>query len=193
MFFINKSVIIVIGSILVGIGINFFLVPFHLLDGGGIGLGLIINYLFEIKVGFAIICVSLPIFFIAWMYYRSYFYNGIHGLLFSSLVIDFLYPIHIAGEKLITNEILGAMCGGVLIGSGIGIMLRFDTTIGGTDLLAQMIAKLLHINPGLCILTIDIVVVSIGSILVEAVSLLNSCITVISVGIATSLIVIKQS
>lgn len=192
MYFFKKSIVIIIGSILVAIGINFFLVPLNLLDGGGIGLGLIINYLFGIKVGLAIICVSLPIFFLAWIYYRSYFYNGIHGLLFSSFIIDFLYPIHIEGEKLITNEILGAMCGGVLIGSGIGIMLRYNTTIGGTDLLAQMIAKLLHINPGLCILSVDIVVVSIGSILVEAVSLINSCITVISVGIATTLIVKKN-
>ena len=35
MYFINKSLIILVGSILVAIGINFFLVPFHLLDGGG--------------------------------------------------------------------------------------------------------------------------------------------------------------
>ncbi|MFJ7972561.1 YitT family protein [Psychrobacillus sp. NPDC096389] len=192
MYFFNKTLIILIGSIFIALGINFFLVPFHLLDGGGIGLGLIIHYLVEVKVGIAILCISVPIFLLAWFYYRPFFYNGIHGLLVSSVVIDFLYPLHIVGEKFISSGLVGAICGGLLIGVGVGIMLRSSITIGGTDLLAQMLARRLHINPGLCILSIDVVIVSVGSILVEAVSFIYSCITVISVGITTSFILKKH-
>jgi len=192
MYLIHKLLVILIGSVLIGIGINLFLVPFHLLDGGGIGLGLIIHYLLDMKVGLAILCISTPIFLLAWVYYRPFFYNSIHGLLFSSVIIDFLYPLHIVGEKFIDSVLVGALCGGILIGVGIGIMLRSKITVGGTDLLAQMIAKLLRVNPGLCILSIDILVVSLGSILVESVSLVYSWITVISVGITTSLIVKKH-
>lgn len=192
MYFLKKSLIIFLGSILLAIGINFFLVPFHLLDGGGIGIGLILHYLFQVKVGLAFIWISLPIFLFAWGHYRSFFYNGIHGLLFSSVVIDFLYPLHIAGEKLIPNATIGAICGGVFVGLGIGVMLRFDTTIGGTDLLAQMVSKLLNVNPGLCILTFDIIVVSVGSYLVDSVSLFYSSLTVISVGITTTILAKKH-
>ncbi|WP_331457310.1 YitT family protein [Bacillus sp. FJAT-22090] len=189
--FLQKSLIIFLGSILIAIGINFFIVPYHLLDGGAIGISLIIHYLFNVKVGIAIICVSLPIFLIAWMNYRTFFYNGIHGLLFSSVIIDFFYPLHIAGQKLITNELAGAISGGIFVGLGIGLMLRSDITIGGTDLLAQMISKMLRINPGLGILSIDILVVVMGSLLVDSVSLLYSCITVVSVGITTTLLAKK--
>ncbi len=188
MYFFHKTLIILVGSVLVGIGINFFLVPFHLLDGGGIGIGLIMHYLWNIKVGIAIMCISLPIFLIAWMHYRSFFYNGIHGLLFSSVVIDFLYPLHTAGEKFVANGIIGAICGGVFVGLGVGLMLRVETSIGGTDLLAQMISKFLRVNPGLCILTFDFIVVVVGSVVVDTVSLFRSCLTVISVGITTSII-----
>ncbi|MDF2067079.1 YitT family protein [Bacillus sp. Cr_A10] len=191
MMFLQKSLIIFLGSILIAIGINFFIVPYHLLDGGAIGISLIIHYLFNVKVGIAIICVSLPIFLIAWMNYRTFFYNGIHGLLFSSVIIDFFYPLHIAGQKLITNELAGAISGGIFVGLGIGLMLRSDITIGGTDLLAQMISKMLRINPGLGILSIDILVVVMGSLLVDSVSLLYSCITVVSVGITTTLLAKK--
>lgn len=188
MYFFHKTLIILVGSVLVGIGINFFLVPFHLLDGGGIGIGLILHYLWNIKVGIAIMCISLPIFLIAWMHYRSFFYNGIHGLLFSSVVIDFLYPLHIAGEKFVANGIIGAICGGVFVGLGVGLMLRVETSVGGTDLLAQMISKFLRVNPGFCILTFDFIVVVVGSVVVDTVSLFRSCLTVISVGITTSII-----
>lgn len=71
--FLKKSLIILVGSILIGIGINFFIVPFHLLDGGAIGISLILHYLFGIRVGIAIIFISLPIFFMAWMNYRAFF------------------------------------------------------------------------------------------------------------------------
>ena len=125
------------------------------------------------------------------MNYRTFFYNGIHGLLFSSVIIDFFYPLHIAGQKLITNELAGAISGGIFVGLGIGLMLRSDITIGGTDLLAQMISKMLRINPGLGILSIDILVVVMGSLLVDSVSLLYSCITVVSVGITTTLLAKK--
>lgn len=189
--FLKKSLIILVGSILIAVGINFFIVPFHLLDGGAIGISLILHYLFDIRVGVAIIFISIPIFFLAWVNYRTYFYNGIHGLLFSSLIIDFLYPLHIAGEKLITNWIMGAICGGVFVGWGIGIMLRSEITIGGTDLLAQMMSKFFGINPGLCILSFDVLIVTTGSLLLETVSLFYSGVTVLTVGITTSLLVRK--
>lgn len=109
----------------------------------------------------------------------------------SSVIIDFLYPLHIAGEKLITNWMVGAVCGGVLVGWGIGLMLRSEITIGGTDLLAQMISKLTRVNPGLWILSFDVLIVTTGSLLLETVSLLYSGVTVLAVGITTSLLVRK--
>lgn len=190
--FIKKSLIIVIGSILVAIGINFFLVPFHLLDGGGIGLGLIIHYLFDVKVGLAIIFISAPIFLVAWVNYRSFFYNGIHGMLISSLIIDIFYPFHILGAKIIPNGIVGALCGGILVGLGIGLMLQWDTTICGTDLLAQIVSRLVKVNAGICIFLIDYFVVLLGSIIVDSVSIFHSSLTVITVGITTSLMVRKH-
>lgn len=61
MHFFNKAIIIVFGSLILSVGINFFLVPFDLLDGGIIGIGLIIKYILGIKVGLTIIVLSIPI------------------------------------------------------------------------------------------------------------------------------------
>lgn len=86
MYFIKKSIVIVIGSILVSLGINLFLAPYEVLDGGIIGIGLISYYLWGLQTGFIIILLSIPIFIIAWIYYRDYFYNSLHGLLVSSFL-----------------------------------------------------------------------------------------------------------
>ncbi|KAA0965049.1 YitT family protein [Sporosarcina sp. ANT_H38] len=193
MYILQKALTIFIGSILVAIGVNGFLVPFELLDGGAIGISLIIHYAMGVKVGFTFLIVGIPIFMLAWKYYRSFFYNGIHGMLLSSLIIDLLYPLNVVGKDLVENPLISAICGGMFIGVGVGIMLRQDISIGGTDLLAQMIARKLAINPGVMIFCVDILIVTMGSLLIPSIDLLLSYTTVLTVGITTSLIVLKSA
>jgi len=188
-YILQKALTIFIGSFLVAIGVNAFLVPFGLLDGGALGISLILHYAVGVKVGLTFLIVSIPIFMLAWKYYRSFFYNGIHGMLLSSLFIDLLYPLNMIGSELVTDPLLCSICGGIFIGVGVGIMLRLDISIGGTDLLAQMIARKLVINPGVMILSIDILIVTMGSLLIPAIHLVLSFTTVFIVGITTSLIV----
>jgi len=193
LYIIQKALTLFIGSLLVAIGVNLFLVPFGLLDGGAIGISLIIHYAMGVKVGLTFLIVSIPIFVLAWKYYRSFFYNGIHGMLLSSLIMDLLYPLNMIGRELVTSPLISAICGGIFIGVGVGIMLRLDISIGGTDLLAQMIARKLSINPGVMIFCIDVLIVTMGSLLIPSVHLVLSFTTVIMVGITTSLIVLKSA
>jgi uncharacterized membrane-anchored protein YitT (DUF2179 family) len=190
---LQRALTIFIGSVLVAIGVNVFLVPFGLLDGGALGISLIFHYAIGVKVGLTFLLVSIPIFMLAWKYYRSFFYNGIHGMLLSSLIIDLLYPLQVIGREFITVPLVSAICGGIVIGAGIGIMLRLDISLGGTDLLAQMIARKLTVNPGFVIFCIDVLIVTMGSILIPSVQLILSFTTVFIVGLTTSLIVSKSA
>ena len=189
LYMLQKALTIFIGSLLVAIGVNVFLVPFELLDGGGLGISLIIHYALDVKVGLTFLIVSIPIFMLAWKYYRSFFYHGIHGMLLSSLIIDLLYPLHEIGRELVTVPLVSAICGGIVIGTGIGIMLRHDISIGGTDLLAQMIARKLTINAGFVIFCVDILIVTIGSLVIPSIQLVLSFATVFFAGLTMSMIV----
>lgn len=192
MFILQKALTIFIGSLLVAIGVNTFLVPFGLLDGGALGISLILHYVLDVRVGLSFLIISIPIFLLAWKYYRPFFYNGIHGMLLSSLLIDLLYPLQMIGRELVTSPVVSAICGGIAIGTGVGIMLRFDISIGGTDLLAQMIASKLKTNPGFIIFCIDILIVTVGSLTILSVHLVFSLTTVFTVGLTTSLIVSRS-
>ncbi|MDP4171239.1 MAG: YitT family protein, partial [Bacillota bacterium] len=75
---------------LLSLGINGFLIPHHLLDGGVIGLGLIIHYFFGMPTGLSIILLSLPLYALAWKFERRYFYFSLQGLIMSSTCIDLL-------------------------------------------------------------------------------------------------------
>lgn len=186
--FFHKAIAILLGSILLSIGINFFLVPFHLLDGGIIGIGLIVKYIFGIKAGLVIIILSLPIFIIAWFYYRNYFYNSLHGMLISSFFIDLFYPFHdLLYSYIELPSIFSSMIGGVLVGLGIGVMLRYETSTGGTDLLAQFVANVLRVNIGLTIFIIDAMVICLGGLMISSEIFFLSAVTITFVGLTTSI------
>ncbi|EAZ84441.1 YitT family protein [Lysinibacillus sp. FSL M8-0216] len=190
MYFLTKSLVIIVGSISLSLGINLFLTPYEILDGGVVGLALILHYLYKLKIGLMIIIISIPIFIIAWFKYRAYFYNSIHGLITSSLTIDLLKPVR---NLVHIDALYSAILGGILVGFGIGLMLRFQTSTGGTDLIAQFISDKTSINVGILIFFIDSIVIVVGGFLLSSTTFLLSIITVLVVGITTSIITSRAS
>ena len=191
--FIKKGFIIFIGCLLIAIGINGFLLPYGLLDGGALGISLIFHSVMHVRVGLTFLFISIPIFLFAWIYFRDFFYNGLHGLLMSSLIIDVVSSMNFFGQGLVSHPLTSAMFGGIVIGIGVGIMLRFDISIGGTDLLAQMLANKLKINSGVAIFFFDLIIVTIGSLIVLSAHLVLSFTTVFSEGLTISIIVATAS
>ena len=90
---LHKLPITFIGSLLLGIGINGFLVPYHLIDGGMIGIALIIHYYFEFPVGLCMFLLSIPLCLYTFIREPTYFYNSLFGLIISAFMIDWLSPL----------------------------------------------------------------------------------------------------
>jgi uncharacterized membrane-anchored protein YitT (DUF2179 family) len=191
---VRKINILVLGSLLIACGVDFFLIPYKVLDGGIIGIALIMKYMWGIKVGYSILLCSAPIFILAWFQYRPLFLNSIYGLIFSSFFISFLEPLQYRFLYYIEiSAITSAILGGAGIGAGIGIMLRFGTSTGGTDLLAQYISKLTFLNVGVIIMIIDLMIIATGGLLISMETFLLSLITIIVGGIVTGFISLRST
>nr|WP_226536458.1 YitT family protein [Fictibacillus halophilus] len=186
----RRTLAIFLGSVLIGIGINGFIVPFHLLDGGMIGISLLVKYVWGYKVGLTLILLSIPIYLLAWKLERRYFINSIHGLLVSSLIIDLLTPLRgMFSVSIIESSVIG----GLFIGTGIGWMLRHETSTGGTDLLALFVSRWLSINVGMVIFLIDAAVILVGLYVMGEGILFYSLVTILSVGFATMTMTLIRS
>jgi uncharacterized membrane-anchored protein YitT (DUF2179 family) len=187
---LEKIAAILMGSLLLGIGINFFLAPYQLLDGGLIGIGLLAHYYFGFPVGLSMICMSIPLYIYAWCFAKKLFFHSLHGLLISSFCIDLFSETKVYWNLPIS---LSAIIGGILIGLGVGLMLRYETSTGGTDMLAQIISSRTALNVGVLIFILDggIVLSGIGIVGMEI--FLYSCLTIVTVGILTSITVMKTA
>lgn len=181
----QKLIATLIGSLLLGVGVNGFLVPYHLIDGGILGIALLLHYFFEFPTGITMVGLSIPVCMLSSLYERGYFFSSMQGLLVSSLFIDLLAPLR---SQFFIPQLASALIGGAIIGVGVGLMLRYKTNTGGTDLLAEIISETFSLNIALVIIMIDGIIVLAGLTLLKFDTFIYSCIAITSVGLITSLI-----
>lgn len=184
MDFIEKTAAVLAGSLLLGLGIHLFLEPHRLLDGGLVGLALIFHYHFGFQTGLSLICLSIPIYIFAWHYDKKLFFRSLHGLLFSSLCVDLLSSFEVSWHL---PPSISAVLGGMLIGLGIGLMLRYETTTGGTDLIAKIISERTVLQTGAVILALDACILLSGVKVVGLEIFLYSLLTIIFAALLTTL------
>lgn len=194
MLSLSKVGAIIAGSLLIAIGINFFVVPLGILDGGIIGIALIINYVFDIKIGLVMLLCSIPIFILIWFHNRDLLFVSISGLLLSSYLIDLMEPYQYYFSYYIEwTAFTRSVIGGFVIGTGIGVMLRYHVSTGGTDLVAEYISEFIPVNVGIIVLIIDLLIIGIGEWVLPGDSFMLSLMTITAGGVATSLCTLNRS
>ncbi|MFL6561305.1 MAG: YitT family protein [Bacillus sp. (in: firmicutes)] len=187
---LKKLAIIGFGSTMIGIGINGFILPLHLINGGFLGISLLLKYLWGFKVGLSFIVLNIPVYMFAFKSDHVYFVNGVIGALCTGLMIELLIPLNgMFHFPMISSVIFGA----VIIGVGVGVMLRNHISPGGMDLLALLIAKWSKVNVGVIMFAMDAVIIITGLFLIQDVKLLYSLVIVSIVGLFASLITYTHS
>ncbi len=182
---LKSFIYVAFGSVLVALGIDGFFVPYQFLDGGMIGIGLLFHYWFDFQPGLTMIVLSIPLYFYAYIYDRPLFYNSIHGLWLTSLLIDMLKGWNIFFT---VGPMASALIGGSIVGIGIGLLLRANAATGGTDLFAQLLGKRTGINVGKVIFIIDAFVLLLGWPIVGLHAFLHSLLAVTTVGFFTTIL-----
>ena len=163
------------------IGVSLFLLPNKLSAGGVSGLATVTYYLFNIPMGTTIVLINIPLFlFTLYKLGKNTFINSVIGTISLSLFIDFFDKF----EQLTHNGLLASIYGGILIGIGTGLVLKVNSSTGGSDLLSQIIKSYNNNIPmGTIIIIVDIVVVSINVIFLGEIEIaLYSAIAIYLVG-----------
>jgi uncharacterized membrane-anchored protein YitT (DUF2179 family) len=154
---IFRYIFIVIGSISAALGINLFLAPNLVVSGGVGGIGIVLNAQYGIPVGITMLVLNIPLFILGvWYLGRSF---GIKTV-FATLVLSISIDIFSFLPAVTDNTLLAALFGGILMGSGLGLVFRQGATSGGTDLGAKLLHKLIpFISIGQFLLIIDFTVI----------------------------------
>lgn len=152
----------VAGSAIMAFGIASFLLPSQLSSGGVSGIATITYYLLNIPMGIMIMIINIPLFiFAGYRIGKEFFIKSLIGTVSLSLFIDILdkYP------PITTDRFLASIYGGAIIGIGTAIILKMNSSTGGTELVANLIKTYNpYISMSKYLTIIDIVIISLNVI-----------------------------
>ncbi|MGX6443680.1 YitT family protein [Neobacillus sp. K501] len=155
--------LILVGSLIFAIGVNFFTIPNGLSEGGILGITIVTHYLFEWSPGIVSFVLNGVLLLIGYKFFdkRTMVYTLI--TIASSSV--FLLLTEEIGRKLTDDLFLASIFSGLLVGVGLGVIFRTGSTSGGSTILARLTNQLLGWSIGKGMLIFDVVVVA-GSVFI---------------------------
>ncbi|WP_323728792.1 YitT family protein [Clostridium sp.] len=163
--------IILIGSFLFCAGLNWFIVPLGLYNGGTVGISQIIRTLLDINIGFDIagilnFMLNIPLLMLAFVHFgRSLFFKTFFSIITQTIIFTYL-PI--PTQPIIEEYAVSCLMGGILAGAGVGITLRAGGSGGGLDILGLYLTKKSKdFSVGRFALIINAIIYSVCAILFE--------------------------
>lgn len=152
-----EYLIITVGAFLVALAADVFLIPNQVVSGGITGVAIILYYLIGTPVGIVTLLLNIPL-FIAGVRWGGGLTTGIrtvYAVIIMSFFIDFLQGRVPAVTR---DPLLYTIYGGIIDGLGLGLVLRFRGTTGGTDIIARLAKRFLGLNYGFTLLITNVIV-----------------------------------
>ncbi|MGY0692009.1 YitT family protein [Virgibacillus sp. FSP13] len=151
-------VLLIIGSLIFALGINYFTIPNHLSEGGVIGITIVTYYLFEWSPGIVNFIVNVLLLAAGYKFFsKRIIWYTIISIVFSSI---FLHVTVNVGEEINEDTLLAALFAGLTVGLGLGLIFRAGGTSGGSAILARLANQFLGWSIGKGMLVIDILVIA---------------------------------
>ena len=160
---------IIIGSAITALGIVLFLNPAMLAPGGVSGIATILFHTIGLDLGLTILVLTIPIFLIgAKLFGKQYGVKTLLGSVLLSVFTSIWASVFgDAGLLDYSKDIsiwLSALYGGVITGLGMGLVMKSGSNTGGTDIIAQIIARYTSLSLGTALFIVDGVIIAVSAI-----------------------------
>ena len=147
---------VLLGSAIVAISFNIFLLPNEVASGGVSGISTILKGVFDWKPAFVQWAFNIPLFILGVVLLGKNF--GLKTAV-GTVFLPFVVFLTESWEPWTLNPLLGSLFGGIMVGLGLGIVFRGQASTGGTDLAAQIITKYTGLTLGTSVALMDGMVV----------------------------------
>lgn len=162
-----KNLILMLGgSLIYAIGFTYILFPNSVPTGGIGGISMIINRFTNLPIGTLIIVLNIPLFLLAWKKLGiKFMISSLIGTIVSSVLID---TVSLFPHTLTQDPFLTCVFGGIIYGSGLGIMYRSGATSGGSDIVAKLMrVRYPFMNFGTAMLILDIIIIGLYALIFD--------------------------
>ena len=142
---VKRMLFILVGALLMAVGLEFFLVPNEVIDGGIVGISIILSHLTDVQIGFYIFVLNLPFFFIGYKQIgKTFALSTLLGVIILSIATSIFHDLPV----LTGDPLLATVFGGIVLGVGVGIVIRYGGSLDGTEILAILFNKRTRFSVG---------------------------------------------
>lgn len=134
---LGKIFFLTSGAAIAGFALDSFLVPNNMIDGGIVGISIMLSFITKMNLGFFIFCLNIPFIFLAIQKLGKIFVaQTIYAVTILSITVNSLHHIRATDDLL-----LATVFGGIILGLGVGLVLRNNAALDGTEILSLKLAK----------------------------------------------------
>ncbi|KWT82967.1 YitT family protein [Candidatus Magnetominusculus xianensis] len=154
---LKQYILIFVGALIASVGLEIFLIPNNIIDGGVTGVSIISGYLTGYPVGVFIFVLNLPFVVIGYKYIgKSFTASTFFAITCLSVMITLLHPV----PGLTKDLLLAAVFGGIFLGIGTGLIIRYGGSLDGTEIVAILLDKRTGFTVGEVVLFFNIFILS---------------------------------
>ncbi|PWI25750.1 YitT family protein [Kurthia sibirica] len=150
---------VILGAIIMAVGLELFLVPNNILDGGIVGISIILSHLVGLPIGAFIFILNIPFFFIGYKQIgKTFALSTALGITVLSITTIYLHHIAAFTDDLLLSTIFG----GIVLGIGVGLVIRYGGSLDGTEILAILFNKNTPFSVGQIIMFFNLIIFSVA-------------------------------
>ena len=135
---ISRILFMMLGSILAAIGLEIFLLPNNVIDGGMTGISIIASHLTKVQLGIFIFLFNLPFVIVGYRQIgKTFALSTVFSVICFSIGVSVLHPV----PGITQDILLATIFGGIILGAGVGIIIRNGGSLDGTEIVAIILEK----------------------------------------------------
>ncbi|MGG3912947.1 YitT family protein [Rossellomorea vietnamensis] len=154
---VKRAFLITVGAVIMAVGLEIFLVPNQVIDGGIVGVSIMLSHITGIKLGLFIFILNIPFFFIGYKQIgKTFAFSTLYGIIVLSISTTFLHPVAAFTQDIL----LASLFGGIVLGIGVGMVIRYGGSLDGTEILAILSSKRLPFSVGEIIMFVNLFILA---------------------------------
>lgn len=171
---IKRFIFITIGAVAMAVALEIFLVPNTIIDGGITGISMVLSKITPVALGAFLFIFNLPFLFIGYKQIgKTFALSALYGIIVLSVTTVLLHDV-----QPFTNEtILAVLFGGLILGFGVGLVIRYGGALDGTEIVAILLSKKLRIPVGQIVMFINVFIFIVAGFVFGADSAMFSIFT----------------
>ncbi len=151
---LRKMFFLTLGPFIAAFALEVFLVPNNIIDGGIVGISIILSYLTKLNLGLLIFVINIPFFLLAFSKIgKKFVIQTFYAIGMLSL---FLNMFSMYNHPVSHDLLLSTVFGGIVLGTGVGLVLKNEGSLDGTEIMSLVLSKRFGFSVGEWIMTFNV-------------------------------------